>query len=400
MIVANVGTNSMSDIRWVCNHLLLIVTGATVVSACAQSNADPNLSDDSDGIATDGETGGPNSNASDGSGDGDGDGDGDSQQDPPTCEATTAIATSTPFNVMLVIDKSRSMVNYSWDDDGNAETPDVTRWASLHATVDTISGQYQDAMHLGLTLFPSIDATSDFNEACLVNDTPEVLVGLGNAEAILAAIPAADDTDLYGATPAAAGITTALTHLQQLDDGRPAAIILVTDGAANCGANALGLELFDNYDQDLPQIVADAYENAGIPTYVVGIDIQEESEHPFTKPREKLDELAKLGGVPQPGEVGFYDAANAEALQTALDDIASSVTCGINLGEAPSNPDQLVVWVDGKLIPRLDSCDEGDGWIFSTPDGPLDRIELCNGSCDALLEIGEIEAEFLCPPQP
>src|SRR5690606_12193817 len=114
----------------------------------------------------------------------------------------------------------------SWDDDGEAQTPDVTRWTSLHATVDSIANQYQEAMHLGVTLFPSTDATGAYDEACLVNSKPEVEVGIGNAKAILAAIPAADDTELYGATPAAAGVTTALAHLQSLKDDLPAAIIL------------------------------------------------------------------------------------------------------------------------------------------------------------------------------
>lgn len=328
-----------------------------------------------------------------------GDGDGDDHEKPPTCEATTAIASAVPPNVMLVIDKSRSMLNYTWDHDGLAQTPEVTRWYSLHGTVDSITNQYQYGMNLGLTLFPSVEADSSYG-ACLVNDSPEVAVGIGNAEAILAAIPGATDMSFQGATPAAAGIATALTHLEMLDDGLPAAMILITDGAANCGLGTEGLERFTLYDEDLPLLVADAWERAGIPTYVIGIDIEEVSQSPFTNPREKLDEVAQLGGVPRPGEVGFYDATSADALMTALDQIASSVSCNVQLGKAPSGPDQLVVSIDGEIIPQLDSCEQGDGWIFSGLDGALDRIELCNGSCEALLDVGEIEAEFLCPPQP
>src|SRR5690606_6192128 len=127
-----------------------------------------------------------------------------------TCETTTAIANNVPPNVMLVLDKSASMVNYTWDDDGVPHTQEVTRWASLHATVDSITSQYQDGMQLGLTLFPSTEATGSFSGACLVNDLPEVGVGLANAAAIMSAIPAAEAMNIYGATPAAAGIATAL----------------------------------------------------------------------------------------------------------------------------------------------------------------------------------------------
>ena len=324
----------------------------------------------------------------------------DEEPDAPTCETTTAIGSTVPPNVMLVLDKSRSMVLNTWDDDGEAGTPEVTRWSSLHTTVDTITADYELGMSLGLSLFPSAAASSDIDEACLVSSSPEVETGLGNAGAILSAIPSAEDMDLFGATPATAGIANALAHLESLEDGRPSAMILVTDGAANCQAGTQLPEIFGLYDDDLPLVVADAYERAGIPTYVVGIDITELSQSPFTNPREKLHEVALAGGVAREGELGFYDANSPEALTAALDEIASSVSCGVELGKAPSGPDQLIVKIDGQTLPRLDSCEDGDGWVYADVDGDLRFIEMCNASCDAVLDAGEVEAEFLCPPQP
>ncbi|MFV8752882.1 hypothetical protein ACNOYE_20240 [Nannocystaceae bacterium ST9] len=253
-------------------------------------------------------------------------------------------------------------------------------------------------MSLGLTLFPSIEASSAYDEACLVEAEPEVAIGPNDAAALLAVMPEADALDIYGATPAAAGISTARAHLQGLADGRPRAMILVTDGAANCNADAVGTAKFDLYDEDLPQLVADAWTIDQIPTYVVGIDIEETSEHPFTAPREKLDEVAQLGGAPREGEVGFYDARDADALLAALDEIAASVSCSVKLGQAPTGPDELVVSIDGQKLAHLDSCEQGSGWVYASDD--LMTIELCNAACDALLDAGEVEAEFLCPPQP
>jgi hypothetical protein len=377
---------------------LLTLASATLLSACVEDpDSDPML--DEEGIAVD-ETGESGETPPDMSDPDEEEGESETEgDDPPTCETTTAVATNIPPNVMLVLDKSRSMINYAWDDDGDSQTADVTRWYSLHGTVDSIATQYEQGMNLGLTLFPSQAATSDYDKACLVSAAPEVSTAAGNASAILAAIPEAGSMDLYGATPAAAGIATALAHLEALQDGRPAAMILITDGAANCGLGLEGGDLFNLYDEDLPLLVADAWERAGIPTYVIGIDIQEESLAPNTMPRDKLDEVAQLGGVPQDGEVGFYDATSADVLMSALDEIASSVSCTVQLGEAPTGPDQLIVRIDGETIDQVDSCEQGDGWMFSDPDGALDRIELCNASCDALLEFGEVEAEFLCPPQ-
>jgi hypothetical protein len=388
----------MTSLARVFSSSLLTLASATLLSACVEDpDSDPML--DEEGIAVDetGESGEtppdmPDPDEEEGESETEGD-------DPPTCETTTAVATNIPPNVMLVLDKSRSMINYAWDDDGDSQTADVTRWYSLHGTVDSIATQYEQGMNLGLTLFPSQAATSDYDKACLVSAAPEVSTAAGNASAILAAIPEAGSMDLYGATPAAAGIATALAHLEALQDGRPAAMILITDGAANCGLGLEGGDLFNLYDEDLPLLVADAWERAGIPTYVIGIDIQEESLAPNTMPRDKLDEVAQLGGVPQDGEVGFYDATSADVLMSALDEIASSVSCTVQLGEAPTGPDQLIVRIDGETIDQVDSCEQGDGWMFSDPDGALDRIELCNASCDALLEFGEVEAEFLCPPQ-
>ncbi|EDM77460.1 hypothetical protein PPSIR1_24789 [Plesiocystis pacifica SIR-1] len=379
--------------------LLTLAACGALMSACVDPREDfgeeeegIGISDET-GISEEDEGGFEDSTSEEESGGEEGD------QGMPTCETTTATVNNIPPNVVLVLDKSRSMVVNAWDDDGNPDTEDVTRWHSLHDTVDTVGHQYQDGMSLGLTLFPSVDAESSFDGACPVNEVPEVGVGLGNAEALLAAIPAADDTDLHGATPAAAGIATALAHLEALEDGRPAAMILVTDGAANCSAGANDITKFSQYDEDLPLVVADAWDRAGIPTYVVGIDIQESSEHPFTNPREKLHEVAEAGGVARSdGEVGFYDAGDAQALTAALDEIAASVSCGIELGKAPVSEDELYIAIDGEYLPRLDSCDEGDGWIYTSED--LTQIELCNASCDLLLAEGEVTAEFACPPQP
>jgi hypothetical protein len=380
------------------------LAGAALITACVE---DPGTGPSDDGVVVSetGETGELPPDQTSGDGDGDnggdnGDGDGDGESGSQNCESTTAIATNVPPNVILVLDKSRSMLNYEWDGDGDPQTPDVTRWHSLHDTVNAIATHYQDGMKLGVTLFPFIDATSKYESLCIVSEHPEVTPALGNAEAILDAIPDAEDTDFYGATPAAAGIATALAHLELLDGEEPAAMILVTDGAANCNFDNGGQDLFDVYDENLPLIVAHAWEQRAIPTYVIGIDIKSMSISPLTNPRVKLDEVAQLGGVALDGEVGFYDATDADMLLAALDEIASSVSCTVKLDEPPESADQLIIEIDGQTIPRLDSCDQGDGWVFSDPNGPLDSIELCNGSCDALLEAGELEAEFPCPPQP
>ena len=183
-----------------------------------------------------------------------------------------------PPNVVLVLDKSGSMVQNSWNHDQDDATPDVTRWQSLHSVVTNIANNFDAAINLGMQLFPSLSATNAYGaSACVVSAMPEVSVSPMNGANILAAMPPADATSatIKGGTPATAGVQSAADHLKTLDPAIPRAIILVTDGAANCGGMT-DQEMMELYDEQLPMVVADLYNNDNIPTYVVGIDMKNE----------------------------------------------------------------------------------------------------------------------------
>src|SRR5690606_38657529 len=112
------------------------------------------------------------------------------------------------------------------------------------------------------------------------------------------------------------------------------AIILVTDGAANCN-NTLSAcfvdpksqecfeELFEIYDERLAQVVADAFNNESITTYVVGIDIQDtppedvKDGKPMANPHVELNKVAIAGGAPRDdANVKYYNASNELDLQS------------------------------------------------------------------------------------
>ncbi|MCA9701684.1 MAG: VWA domain-containing protein, partial [Myxococcales bacterium] len=288
---------------------------------------------------------------------------------------------------MLVLDKSGSMVDHGndWDHDGDAGTPEVTRWFSLHGVVSTIVDQYEDQFRLGVTLFPARDAEKG---SCSVTETPDVGVGLGNGAAILAAIPAASDDQFGGYTPTTDGITTSLAHLEEQGDERPSAMVLVTDGRANCA----DLNHPTDYDTDLTLAVADAWNGAGVPTFVVGIDSAGQ--------RDELNAVADAGGVPREGSDHFYDASTHEALQTALEDITDRVRCQLEVGILPGEFESMVIEADGKDFPQLQSCSEGDGWVQVDPVNHPNKIELCNAACDAAVTIGGGRAKLECPLLP
>ncbi|MEZ4381034.1 MAG: VWA domain-containing protein [Nannocystaceae bacterium] len=329
--------------------------------------------------------------------------------DPSDCgEAVIEIPITTP-NVVLVLDKSGSMVANSWDGDADPNTPDVTRWFSLYNVVDFIATQFNNSMNLGMVLYPSKKAKSEYTiNACLVEATPDVPTAPTNGPTILASMPPATATssDIAGGTPARAGMITAIDHLSGIQDGLPQFMILVTDGAANCSLEAADeAERFEVYDEALAQTIADAASN-GIPTFVVGIDIKDEvsvtmqdGNPDATNTFQKLNELAVAGGVPKndPNEQ-FYNSQNQIELQDALTAIAQQVLpCVIDLNPVPAYPDFVEVSVNGVDYGKMqvDDCNTEDGWQFV--DDTFMQIQLCGQACTDFQGSGNLDAQYKCP---
>jgi hypothetical protein len=305
-------------------------------------------------------------------------------------------------NVVLVLDKSGSMVSEQigmWDHDADANTPPVTRWSSLHDVVEAVATEFEGTINFGAHLFPNNKANASYSaSACPVDPDIDIAVASMNKAAILAGIPAADDTSMRGGTPMAAGVTAALEHLKTLDAQIPRAILLVTDGAANCIDDADPEVMFEQYDESVHTIVGDAFALDGIPTYVVGVGIQDlvssnakdgspDSVNTFTR----LNELATDGGKPKtdPDEK-FFNTVNQIELAAALDEIAvDTLTCIIPLDPPLNAPDEITVEVDGMQIPHISDCAGQSGWIYAHPDGPFDAIHLCGAACGGLKIAGE-----------
>jgi len=322
------------------------------------------------------------------------------------CEEFDIITTEpvTPA-VMLVLDKSGSMFSNSWNHDNDGNTPDITRWHSLHNVVTFILSNFDASLAFGAQLYPSKFATETYNSgACTTLTDPEVPVAENNQAAIINGIPGAMETQQFGGTPASSGMTSALNHLASLDPEIPRAIILVSDGAANCTPNTNPPPLFEMYDTGLHTIVGDAFVDDGIPTYVVGIDIQnvtspvqQDGAPDGTNPYERLNELATDGGVPKAGNEKFYNSVNEIELQDALNEIATEVqSCIVPLGETPPEPDKVKIFVNDGEVPMVMDCENEDGWVYSQPD--FTEVTLCGSYCEELKMTGELNAEFYCTP--
>lgn len=346
------------------------------------------LDDGSGGIDDGGaDDGAADDGANDGGADDDGglDGGADDGGNGADCVSEQFEVGAQPPAVMLVLDKSGSMSDERWVHNGQL----VTRWASLHSVVSDLVSTYDSTINFGATLFPSVDSDDwqeGYDAACTVRASADV-PPMGNAaNEILAAMPSADAT-VRGATPARAGILTAVAELSQQPDTHPRAALLVTDGLANCGSEDQMLR----YDDELPGVVASAYDDHGIPTYVVGIDIRDEHvDYADANAHEVLREVARSGGVPRDGDLPYYAASDEAALYDALDEIAARIECTIPLTQAVPQDADFEVKVGDTVLNEVDNCSTDSGWRF-TDAAQRSTIELCGLACDGVRAEGEFE---------
>ncbi|MCA9713270.1 MAG: hypothetical protein H6713_04795 [Myxococcales bacterium] len=338
--------------------------------------------------------------------------------------AAVDMQTNTAPNVMLVLDKSGSMVNdnNNWDDDADdanddgfkdsdpmtPATPKVTRWRSLHEVVELIGTQYDGNLNLGAQLFPSVDAVPALGpDACLVNSPPEVPVAPTNASSVLAGIPGASDTSLAGGTPAERGVASAVDHLLGLpdpmtgEDKPQSLIIFITDGSANCSTNANNDDQLLEYDANLVPTITDALAQ-GIATYVIGVDIENAPDNQGINPFEVLNDAAVAGGRPKddPTEK-FYNTVNKIELQEALQGIIGGVLpCIIQVPGDQPDMTTLRIEVGGDSypdpLPDGADCATETGWRYT--DGSETFIELCGAACNAYQQSGEMSFNYDCPP--
>lgn len=320
----------------------------------------------------------------------------------PSCEQAghQFMLEPSPPNVMLVLDKSRSMSNL-WDHDNDPNTPEISRWNSLYNVVEALTADFGDRIHFGAQLFPSADAYLDEPTnvfSCLVNPDPEVAVGAGTGPAILAAMPPAGDFSISGGTPTTAGLQSALAHLTAIDGDAPRAILLITDGAANCSPDQAPEDTLFVYDEAVPATVAAAFGDHAIPTYVVGINILDElGTKPAVNPYEALTAVSDAGGVPAQGVDNFYNNFNELELTAALEAVANKIECTVSLPDEPQYPDLVGVAVDGDAWGQIDDCKSGDGWAYTSAVGPYNVLQLCGAACEQLQGGGTVQVDYNCP---
>lgn len=204
-----------------------------------------------------------------------------------------------------------------------------------------------------------------------------------------------------GGTPTAQAIRSAVTVLSQSRYAeRKRVNILISDGAttgtsysgSNCSsARAAALET------DLYSVIRNAKETLDIPTYVVGVDLQNKdngggpgrdcSWH-TVNPRAEANQMATAGGTGN-----ALNVTDSAALNNAFNSILKDVlSCTIDIGDTPPYVNDVSVYFpnpDKSKGPLIKSFWETNGcanipgaqagWVYAN--SAKTKIELCHAAC-------------------
>jgi hypothetical protein len=277
------------------------------------------------------------------------------------CESRTIDTMGVLPDMQIVMDRSLSMDLFG-------------RWDPSRSAVKSIVSDYGNLIRFGLSSFP------DDLDPCGASPQPDVPIAASNGSAISARL---DRMRTTGLTPTGAALTNALAILgdrkPRLDDanGRPAYVLLVTDGEPSC---AIIPGIPDEPQQDAARSAIMALRAANIPTYVIGYQIDSAFDG-------LMNQFAELGGT-----MRYRPVENADQIVTTFREITKDVVkCAFDLSEVPADPVFVRITIDQKTVP----LNAADGWSIAGK-----SVTLQGASC-TLLRDGKphlLNAKVECAP--
>lgn len=303
------------------------------------------------------------------------------------CDSISIQAKSNPPDVLIVLDRSSSMVQNG-----------ANRWAPSVQAVKALTTELNDAVSFGLMLFPAPGAMAGVAQGILdtlglgaVNTfLPEdtgcapgkvvVPMKVSNAQAIGQALDRGAPQGL-AYTPTATSLEAALAALRRQSCAdcmeRPTYVLLVTDGEPTCTS---GQPMGTQADVDATNAAIDKLRAADIKTYVVGYN---------TKASPAAD-AAMTSFAMHGGTERYLAVENGAELNEELRRIAGSlVSCEYELNEAVEDPALVRVIIDGKTLIL------NEGWTLEG------RKVILNEACDMIRDakVHNVRIKKECEPQ-
>ncbi|MGK4007316.1 vWA domain-containing protein [Sorangium sp. So ce1036] len=300
--------------------------------------------------------------------------------DDASCAQTSAQATLLPLDMLILLDRSGSMLGSKW----SGVTSAISRFVN-----DTASA----GMNVGLTYFPRGAAGQN---DCEHTSYEALAVPFGelptNTSALTASI---QDTSPSGGTPmrpALQGVLANATAYQDANPSHKVIVVLATDGdPSGCASNTVA---------NTAELAQRALNYNGVQTYVIAVEGSTVSN---------LDQIAAAGGTTR----AFDVTADVSAFSAKMAEIrASALPCELLVPEPPLGAilDQSRVAVrlasgsSGELeIPRADDqadCGAGPGWYYDNEALPK-KIILCPASCTTVQATAHAKLDVLfgCEPK-
>ena len=314
------------------------------------------------------------------------------------CPATPLTLPNFAPDITLIVTYTVSMARV--DDEG------LARWERVYALVEQIAAALGDRVNLGVQVVPSLGAqSSGFFDPCYTDATTRLLPAPMQQQAVMDAVPVA--LPELGEHALRTGIDLALVgfELQDPDQLRPQAIVILSDAPFNCSDAATNaLERVELFDGGLIPRVAEVAAT-GVPVFVVGVGVTStDGGPPFpgahteeVDPHLAFNALAEAGGQARTGDTRYYRPEDSAALIAALAAIPLAFAdCRVALDGAPANPGRLIMTIDGASYRGEPDCGAGRGWRYVDPDDP-NVVELCPDTCAEFRAARALTIEQRCP---
>lgn len=286
------------------------------------------------------------------------------------CATSTAQAQQLPLHMVLVLDKSGSMCEFTPNqlprDCGNTSS----KWQQVKTALSTF---FASPASKGITV--SLVAFPNGNECSVSTYETPIVNGVALPDTGNQLLTKISSLNPNGSTPTRQALEGAIRFGQtvdaQLAGKGKVAIVMATDGLPqDCNGNSIGEA----------SNVASAVKDK-IPTYVIGVG----------NLLDNLNALAAAGGTQKAFLVSTTNSATVnQELATALDKIrGASLACEYGLPAPPAGQTldfakvnvQLTGGGTASTLPLSADCSNGQGWRYDNAAAPT-KIQLCPAACD------------------
>jgi hypothetical protein len=289
------------------------------------------------------------------------------------CAQQNFVLSSKPADVLLVLDRSKSMIEHTVPPMG------LTRWDAVVAAMTAVIADTEAAVSWGLTLFPEGEgsecAAGSVTEAI---PAPIMPMNAANVNGIIKSTMA-----LGNGTPTGDAIAKATNYLKSRGASNQF-IVLATDGEPSCPSGG-------DAATELAVAKIGEAKAAGFPTYVIGVLDPDKNKGSFPR----LNAMAEAGGTARSADADadkFYDAYSVPELTSALTAVTGQVvSCVFELDKAPPDASNIAVKINGAVVAQDKS--KAQGWDYTSDEHT--GLELYGDACQQLKNADENKVDII-----